>query len=238
MHCIKPLVSLTISGLTLSNSLSTLSTRSFRSFSEIAAAALYPLVQARNPGTAESRLTLLLEVKYVRLGATRGRVAVSCERERTRRARDTPRAATRGTEAILILSTQEQNCEQSAEITCLMQWCTWQRALKHVTSRPFGVARKKPLALGSSFSVTNFYIISFIMSSGNLWGDNDVFDSALMGILQQCGKIQPFLEVLFSFLSRRTDFYIIMESETAKMGFPNGVALNMVMQVSKQKRRW
>lgn len=106
-----------------------------------------------------------------------------------------------------------------------------------MTSRPFGVARKKPLALGSSFSVTNFYIISFIMSSGNLWGDNDVFDSALMGILQQCGKIQPFLEVLFSFLSRRTDFYIIMESETAKMGFPNGVALNMVMQVSKQKRR-
>ena len=74
------------------------------------------------------------------------------------------------------------------------------------------------------------------MSSGNLWGDNDVFDGALMGILQQCGKIQPFLEVLFSFLSRRTDFYIIMETETAKMGFPNGVALNMVMQVRKGRR--
>ena len=71
------------------------------------------------------------------------------------------------------------------------------------------------------------------MSSGNLWGEEGMFDGALMGILQQCGKIQPFLECVFSFLSRRTDFYILMEHEKAKMGFPQGVSLNMVMQVSE-----
>lgn len=70
--------------------------------------------------------------------------------------------------------------------------------------------------------------------SGNLWGEEDLFDTALMNILHRCGKMQPFFECIFSFLSRRTDFYIIMEHKKAKMGFPQGVALNMVMQVSKE----
>ena len=58
-----------------------------------------------------------------------------------------------------------------------------------------------------------------------------VYDNALMGILQNCVKLPQFLDVVFSFLARRTDFYLIMEHERAKMGFPVGVAEGMVMQV-------
>ena len=59
----------------------------------------------------------------------------------------------------------------------------------------------------------------------------EMYDSALMGILQSCGKLQPFLDAVFSFLARRTDFYILMKHERARMGFPPGVAENMVVQV-------
>ena len=58
-----------------------------------------------------------------------------------------------------------------------------------------------------------------------------VYDSALMGILQDCVKLPQFLDSVFSFLARRTDFYIIMEHEKAKMGFPPGVAQSMVLEV-------
>ena len=58
-----------------------------------------------------------------------------------------------------------------------------------------------------------------------------VYDSALLGILQDCVKLPQFLDAIFSFLARRTDFYVIMEHEKAKMGFPLGVAENMVLQV-------
>lgn len=61
---------------------------------------------------------------------------------------------------------------------------------------------------------------------------NMKYDSALMSILQDCGKLQPFLDSVFSFLARRTDFYILMKHERAKMGFAPGVAENMVVQVS------
>ena len=57
-----------------------------------------------------------------------------------------------------------------------------------------------------------------------------VYDSALMGILQDCVKLPQFLDSVFSFLARRTDFYIIMEHEKAKMGFHPGVAESMVIQ--------
>lgn len=59
-----------------------------------------------------------------------------------------------------------------------------------------------------------------------------VYDSALMGILQDCVKLPQFLDAIFSFLARRTDFYVLMEHEKAKMGFPPGVAESMVIQVS------
>ena len=64
-----------------------------------------------------------------------------------------------------------------------------------------------------------------------LLGQEGIYDGALMGILQSCGKLQPFLDSVFCFLARRTDFYIIMQHERAKMGFPPGVAEGMVIQV-------
>ena len=62
-------------------------------------------------------------------------------------------------------------------------------------------------------------------------GSQILYDNALMGVLQNCGKLQPFLDAIFCFLARRTDFYIIMKHERAKMGFPPGAAENMVHQV-------
>lgn len=64
-----------------------------------------------------------------------------------------------------------------------------------------------------------------------LGGQEGMYDNALMGILQSCGKLQPFLDAVFSFLARRTDFYIIMQHDRAKMGFPPGVSEGMVIQV-------
>ena len=58
-----------------------------------------------------------------------------------------------------------------------------------------------------------------------------MYDAAFMGVLQSCGKLQTFLDEMFSFLARRTDFYVIMTHEKAKMGFPPGVSQEMVMQV-------
>lgn len=60
-----------------------------------------------------------------------------------------------------------------------------------------------------------------------------VYDAALMGILQDCVKLPQFLDTVFSFLARRTDFYVIMEHEKAKMGFVPGVAEGMVLQVPR-----
>lgn len=71
------------------------------------------------------------------------------------------------------------------------------------------------------------------IAPGSLWGEEGTYDSVLLSILKSCGKIQPFFECIFSFLSRRTDFYIIMEQEHAEMGFPQGMALNMVIQVNR-----
>jgi len=58
-----------------------------------------------------------------------------------------------------------------------------------------------------------------------------LYDNALMGILQDCVKLPQFLDAVFSFLARRTDFYVILGPEQKKMGFPLGAAETMVMEV-------
>ena len=67
---------------------------------------------------------------------------------------------------------------------------------------------------------------------GNVGGGK--YDNALMGILQDCVKLPVFLDSVFSFLARRTDFYIIMKQDdsSAKMGFLEREAEAMVMSVS------
>ena len=56
-------------------------------------------------------------------------------------------------------------------------------------------------------------------------------DDIFLGILQHCEKIEPFLETVFSFLARRTDFFRLMHNRDDKLGFPPGVAEKMVIKV-------
>lgn len=58
------------------------------------------------------------------------------------------------------------------------------------------------------------------------------FDDVFLGILQHLGKIEPFLEAVFFFLARRTDFFRLMHNRDDKMGFPPGVAEKLVLKVN------
>lgn len=60
---------------------------------------------------------------------------------------------------------------------------------------------------------------------------SEMYDNALLGILQHVGNIQDFLQVFFGFLYRKTDFYRLLSSPNDKMGFPPGVAEKMVLKV-------
>lgn len=59
----------------------------------------------------------------------------------------------------------------------------------------------------------------------------EMYDNALLGILQHVGNIQDFLQIYFGFLYRKTDFYRLLSSPNDKMGFPPGVAEKMVHKV-------
>ncbi|XP_070706312.1 nudC domain-containing protein 3 [Pempheris klunzingeri] len=61
----------------------------------------------------------------------------------------------------------------------------------------------------------------------------EMYDNALLGILQHVGNIQDFLHVYFGFLYRKTDFYRLLSSPDEKMGFPPGVAEKMVFKTFK-----
>lgn len=61
----------------------------------------------------------------------------------------------------------------------------------------------------------------------------EMYDNALLGILQHVGNIQDFLQVFFGFLYRRTDFYRTLSSPNERMGFPPGVAEKMVLKTFK-----
>eukprot|EP00743_Colponemidia_sp_Colp-15_P007770 GILK01008413.1.p1 GENE.GILK01008413.1~~GILK01008413.1.p1 ORF type:complete len:335 (-),score=55.48 GILK01008413.1:254-1198(-) len=58
-------------------------------------------------------------------------------------------------------------------------------------------------------------------------------DDLYLSIAQKHGGIQPLLESFFSFLSRRTDFFHVMQ-EGDKMGFPPGVAEKMVLSTFRK----
>ncbi|XP_032367053.1 nudC domain-containing protein 3 [Etheostoma spectabile] len=61
----------------------------------------------------------------------------------------------------------------------------------------------------------------------------EMYDNALLGILQHVGNIQDFLQVYFGFLYRKTDFYRLLSGPSEKMGFPPGVAEKMVFKTFK-----
>lgn len=56
------------------------------------------------------------------------------------------------------------------------------------------------------------------------------YDQALLGILQNEGKIELFLDMMFSFLYRKTDYFRLLtkDSPNKNLGFPPGVAGKMV----------
>lgn len=62
---------------------------------------------------------------------------------------------------------------------------------------------------------------------------SEMYDNALLGILQHVGNIQDFLQVYFGFLYRKTDFYRLLSGPGDKMGFPPGVAEKMVLKTFK-----
>lgn len=64
------------------------------------------------------------------------------------------------------------------------------------------------------------------------------YDNVLLGILQKEGKIGPFLEAIFNFLYRRTDFYRILQEPNGKMGFPEGAAEKYVLQAFKKYQQY
>ncbi|XP_004630429.1 nudC domain-containing protein 3 [Octodon degus] len=64
-------------------------------------------------------------------------------------------------------------------------------------------------------------------------GAAELYDQALLGILQHVGNVQDFLRVLFGFLYRKTDFYRLLRHPTDRMGFPPGAAQALVLQVFK-----
>lgn len=57
------------------------------------------------------------------------------------------------------------------------------------------------------------------------------YDDVFLGILQNCGKIEPFLDAIFNFLSRRTDFFRLMHKKDDKLGFPPGYAEKMLIKI-------
>ncbi|XP_064628139.1 nudC domain-containing protein 3-like [Lineus longissimus] len=65
-------------------------------------------------------------------------------------------------------------------------------------------------------------------------GMDQKYDSALLGILQNEGQISNFLDTIFGFLYRRTDFYVLMKEKEGKMGFPPGVAANLAFSAYKK----
>ena len=64
----------------------------------------------------------------------------------------------------------------------------------------------------------------------------DRYDEALIQILQAEGKIVPFLDVIFGFLQRRTDFFH-EHSQPSSVGFPPGVAEQLVVTTLRKWRQ-
>ena len=56
-------------------------------------------------------------------------------------------------------------------------------------------------------------------------------DGLFMTAAQRSGGIQPLLNEFFSFLHRRTDFYVVDSNPRRPMGFAPGVAEQMVRSV-------
>lgn len=70
--------------------------------------------------------------------------------------------------------------------------------------------------------------------------DQEAYDDMFTHIASKAGGIKPLLDTFFSFLERKTDFYVQFDQPVGqakanyKMGFPKGVAEKMVLQAFRQ----
>lgn len=63
--------------------------------------------------------------------------------------------------------------------------------------------------------------------------DNVAYDNMLLEIIKREGKIDSFINIVFGFLQRNTDFFRIMPDPMAKFGFPPGVARHKIFEAMK-----
>ena len=71
--------------------------------------------------------------------------------------------------------------------------------------------------------------------------EQEISDEMLTRIASKAGGIKPLLDTFFSFLERKTDFYVQFDASDKtkapyKMGFPEGVAEKMVLQAFRQHK--
>jgi hypothetical protein len=62
-------------------------------------------------------------------------------------------------------------------------------------------------------------------------GEDTRFDELLLNVAAQSGGIEPLLKSFFSFLHRKTDFYVVADFQSGakvSMGFPPGGAEKIV----------
>lgn len=63
---------------------------------------------------------------------------------------------------------------------------------------------------------------------------DELYDDFFMNLAQKHGGIEPLLTTLFSFLHRKTDFYVVNTPEDHRMGFPPNVAENMLLKAYRK----
>merc|ERR1739838_1251112 len=60
------------------------------------------------------------------------------------------------------------------------------------------------------------------------------YDNLFLSILQNEKSIERFMDSVFSFLSRKTDFYCVMKEKSQTYGFPKGRALQLAIKAYKK----
>ncbi|XP_022699565.1 nudC domain-containing protein 3-like [Varroa jacobsoni] len=63
------------------------------------------------------------------------------------------------------------------------------------------------------------------------------YDGVLLDVLSSCGRPERFLDIVFGFLYRRTDFYRIIDSTQATKGFPPGYANKVAYQAFEKYQK-
>uniref|UniRef100_A0A8C8EIC8 CS domain-containing protein n=1 Tax=Oncorhynchus tshawytscha TaxID=74940 RepID=A0A8C8EIC8_ONCTS len=66
----------------------------------------------------------------------------------------------------------------------------------------------------------------------------ELYDNALLGILQHVGNIHNFLEVYFGFLYRKTDFYRLLSTPNDRMCFSPGSCLFEHRELQQRHTAW